>query len=93
MRFLELRRQCGVSHEVRRGAQGASRVASGKSGLHARGEGGASWLSSHGRGLGPRDALKKDSRVPGTSPGLSRVFEGETARRPIQMLIRDNKEE
>ena len=22
----------------------------------------ASWLSSHGRGLGPRDALKKDSR-------------------------------
>ena len=27
----------------------------------------ASWLSSHGRGLGPRDALKKDSR------GLSRV--------------------
>ena len=25
-----------------------------------------SWLSSHGRGLGPRDALKKDSR------GLSR---------------------
>ena len=28
----------GVSHEVRRGAQGASRVAPGKSGLHARGE-------------------------------------------------------
>ena len=24
--------------------------------------GSASWLSSHGRGLGPRDALKKDSR-------------------------------
>ena len=38
-----------------------------QSGLHARGEGSASWLSSHGRGLGPRDALKKDSR------GLSRV--------------------
>ena len=34
MGFLELRRQCGVSHEVRRGAQGASRVAPGKSGLH-----------------------------------------------------------
>ena len=31
--------------------------------------------------------------VPGSSPGWSRVFEGETARRPIQMLIRDNKEE
>ena len=26
MGFLELRRQCGVSHEVGRGAQGASRV-------------------------------------------------------------------
>ena len=24
--------------------------------------GSASWLSSHGRGLGPRDVLKKDSR-------------------------------
>ena len=32
--------------------------------------GSASWLSSHGRGLGPRDALKKDSR------GLSRVAAG-----------------
>ena len=39
MGFLELRRQCGVSHEVRREAQGASRVAPGKSGLHVRGEG------------------------------------------------------
>ena len=37
--FLYLRRQCGVSHEVRRGAQGASHVAPGKSGLHVRGEG------------------------------------------------------
>ena len=39
MCFLELRRQCGVSHEVRQGAQGASRVVPGKSGLHGRGEG------------------------------------------------------
>ena len=39
MGFLELQRQCGVSHEVRRGPQGASRAAPGKSGLHARGEG------------------------------------------------------
>ena len=31
--------------------------------------------------------------LPGSSPGWSRVFEGETARRPIQMLIRYNKEE
>ena len=42
MGFLELRRQCGVSHEVRwgaQGAQGASHVVPGKSDLHARGEG------------------------------------------------------
>ena len=39
MCFLELRRQCGVSHEARQGAQGASHVAPGKSGLHVRGEG------------------------------------------------------
>ena len=39
MGFLELRRQCGVSHEVRRGVQVASRVATGKSGLHGRGKG------------------------------------------------------
>ena len=30
--------------------------------------------------------------LPRSSPGWSRVFEGEMARRPIQMLIRDNKE-
>ena len=34
MAFLELWRQCGVSHEVRRGTQGASHVAPGKSSLH-----------------------------------------------------------
>ena len=39
MGFFELQRQCGVSHEVGRGAQGASRVAPGKSDLHARGKG------------------------------------------------------
>ena len=37
--FLELRCQCGVSHKVRPGAQGASRVVSGKSSLHTSGEG------------------------------------------------------
>ena len=31
--------QCGVSHEVRWGTQGASRVAPGKSGLHSSFEG------------------------------------------------------
>ena len=35
MGFLELWSQCGVSHEVQWGAQGASRVVPGKSGLHA----------------------------------------------------------
>ena len=39
MGFLELQRQCGVSHEVLQGAQVASHVALGKSGLHASGEG------------------------------------------------------
>ena len=39
MSFLKLRRQCGVSHEVRQGAQGASLMVPGKSGLHVRGEG------------------------------------------------------
>ena len=37
--FAELRRQCGVSDEVRREAQGAFRVAPGNSGLHAHGKG------------------------------------------------------
>ena len=39
MVFLELLRHCGFSHEVRRGVQVASRVATGKSGLHGRGKG------------------------------------------------------
>ena len=39
MGFLKLCHQCGVSHEVRQGAQGASRVVPGKSDLHARCEG------------------------------------------------------
>ena len=39
MVFLELWHQCGVSHEVQRGAQGASHVVPGKSSLHASGEG------------------------------------------------------
>ena len=39
MGFLQLRRQYQISHEVRRGVQVASRVATGKSGLHGRGKG------------------------------------------------------
>ena len=48
-------------HEVGRGAQGASRVAPGKSGLHECSRGSASLPSSHGRGIRPQSALKKDS--------------------------------
>ena len=39
MGFLELWRQCGVSHEVGQGPQVASLVAPGMSGLHSCGEG------------------------------------------------------
>ena len=59
--FLKLWRQCGVSHEVRWGYQGASTVAPGKTGLHAVGRGSTALLLSQGRGLGPQDPLKKDS--------------------------------
>ena len=67
---------CGTRGSLR---QGASRAAPGKSGLHARGEGErvlalesreGTRASRRGRGLGPRDALKKDSR------GLSRGASG-----------------
>ena len=69
MGFLELRCLNGVSEEVRRGAQGDSLQAPGKSGLHALAMGSGSLLSRHGRGIGPQDTLK-DSR------GLSRVTAG-----------------
>ena len=46
MGFLQLRRQYQISHEVRRGAQGASLMAPGKSGLHVRGEGAGLWNPS-----------------------------------------------
>ena len=39
MGFLQLRRQYQISHEVQRGAQRASRVVLGMSGLRACGEG------------------------------------------------------
>ena len=38
--FSRVRRQCGVSHEGQRGAQGASRVSLGKSGLPCEWRGG-----------------------------------------------------
>ena len=67
MGFLELRRQCGVSHEVRWGAQGASRVAPGKSGIHARGEG------ERVMALESREGTRASRRV---EEGLSRSFSG-----------------
>ena len=39
MGFIEPQRQCGVSQEVGREAQGASRVVPGKSGFHAHDKG------------------------------------------------------
>ena len=69
MGFLELRCLNGVSEEVRRGAQGDSLQESGKSGLHAHGDGERVLLSSHCRGIGPQDAPKD-------SQGLSRVAAG-----------------
>ena len=67
MGFLELRRQCGVSPEARRGSQGASRAAPGKSGLHARGEG------QRVMALESREGTRASRRV---EEGLSRSFSG-----------------
>ena len=61
--FLKLWSQCGVSHEVQQGAQGASRAAPGKSGLHARGEG------EHVMALESREGTRASRRV---EEGLSR---------------------
>ena len=72
MGFLDLRRHCGVSHDVRQGAQGASRVAPETSGLHACGQADRVIVLVSWEGLGPQDAFKKDSR------GLSWVGEGNT---------------
>ena len=62
MGFLELWRQCGVSHEMRWGAQGASPAAPEKSGLHACGQADRVIALESWEGLGPQDALKKESR-------------------------------
>ena len=77
--FLELRRSWGFSPEARPGAQRASRAAPGKSGLPSMrvASGSPSWLSSHRRGLGPQDALKRDSR------GLSLVVAGNPLFPPL----------
>ena len=67
MVFLELRRDDEDLREPlvrRQGSQVSMRVARGS----------ASWLSSHGRGLGPRDALKK--------PNLPLGLRGKRCRDP-----------
>ena len=65
--FLELRGPWGFSPEARRGSQGASRVAPGKSGLHGHGEG------ERVLALESREGTRAPRRV---EEGLSRSFSG-----------------
>ena len=65
--FLELPRPCGFPPETRRGSQGASCAAPGKSGLHARGEG------ERVMALESRQGTRASRRV---EEGLSRSFSG-----------------
>ena len=69
MVFLDLWRQNGVSEEVRWGVQGDSLQVPGNQVSMRMVMGSGSLLSSHGRGIGPQDALKD-------SQGLSRVAAG-----------------
>ena len=77
MGFLQLWRQYQISHEVQRGAQGASRVVLGTSGLHACGQADRVIALESWEGLGPPDAYKKDSRglswVVAGNPGFPRL--------------------
>ena len=65
--FLELRRPWGFSPEARRGSQGASRAAPGKSGLHVCGEG------ERVMALESWERTRASRRV---EEGLSRSFSG-----------------
>ena len=75
--FLEHRRQCGVSYEVRRRAQGASRLAPGKSGLHATGEGERVIALESWEGNQALRHVEEDSRGlswdPAGNPGVPRL--------------------
>ena len=75
--FLELRRPWGFSPEARRGSQGASRAAPGKSGLHARGEG------ERVLALESREGTRASRRV---EEGLSRSLSGGTPTLPAMIL-------
>ena len=68
--FLELRRPWGLSHKARRGSQEPLVRHQGSQVSMGEARGSASLLSSPGRGLGPQDTLKKDSR------GFSRMAAG-----------------
>ena len=68
--FLELQRPWGFSHKARRGSQEPLVRRQGSQISMGEARGSASLLSSPGRGLGPQDTLKKDSR------GLSQVAVG-----------------
>ena len=65
--FLELRRPWGFSDEARRGSQGDSRAAPGKSGLHALGEG------ERVLALESREGTRASRRI---EEGLSMSFSG-----------------
>ena len=75
--FLELRHPWGFSPEARRGSQGASRAAPGKSCLHARGDKERVIVLESWEGLGTQEALKKDSLC------LSRVAAGNPRFPPL----------
>ena len=68
--FLELRHPWGFSHKARQGSQEPLVRHQGSQVSMGEARGSASLLSSPGRGLGPQDTLKKDSR------GLSRMAAG-----------------
>ena len=83
MGFLQLRRQYQISHEVRRGAQRASRAAPGKSGLHARGEGVVGFLQLRRQYQISHEVQRGAQRASRAAPGKSGLHargEGERVR-------------
>ena len=67
MGFLRLLRPWGFSHEARLGSQGTSRVAPGKSGIHAHGE---------GERVMALESWEGTRASTGVEEGLSRSFSG-----------------
>ena len=77
---------CGVSHDIWWGAQGASRAAPEKSGLHACGQADRVIALESWEGLAPPDAFKKDSRglswVAAGNPRFPRLLQGTIGNLP-----------